>query len=46
MSKNRIMSNQGQGLLSLFYLGFVCCVLYEALKSGERLQDYWSSGFS
>ena len=21
------MSNQGQGLLSHFYLGFVCCVL-------------------
>ena len=42
------MSNQGQGLLSHFYLGFVCCVLilYEAEISGERLQDHWSSGFS
>ena len=27
MSKLRIMSNQGQGLLSHVYLGFVCCVL-------------------
>ena len=27
MSKLRIMSNQGQGLLSHFYLGFVRCVL-------------------
>ena len=27
MSKWRIMSNQGQGLLNHFYLGFVCCVL-------------------
>ena len=42
------MSNQGQGLLSHFYLGFVCCVvcLYEAQISGEGLQDHWSSGFA
>ena len=29
MSKWRIMSNQGQGLLSHVYLGFVCCVLIQ-----------------
>ena len=40
------MSNHGQGLLSHFYLGFVCCVLiYKAQISGERLQDHWSYGF-
>ena len=36
------MSNQGQGLLSHFYIGFVCFLLI----SGERLQDYWCSGCS
>ena len=29
MSNWRIMSNQGQGLLSHVYLGFVCCVLIQ-----------------
>ena len=37
------MSNQGHGLLSHFYIGFVCFVLYLAKISGERLQDHWSS---
>ena len=39
------MSNQGQDLLSHFYLGFVCCVLI--LGPYLRLaffQDHWSSG--
>ena len=38
------MSNQGQGLLSHFYPGFVCFVLILTQMSGERLQDHWSCG--
>ena len=40
------MSNQGQGLLSHFYLGFVCFVLILLKISGEHLQDHWSSGLN
>ena len=40
------MSIEGQGhFFTLYFPGFVCFVLYEAKISGERLQDYWSSGF-
>ena len=41
------MSIEGQGHSFTIYLsGFLCFVLYKAKKSGERLQDHWSSGFS
>ena len=40
------MSNQGQGLLSHVYPGFVCFVLILDQISDERLQDHWSSCFA
>ena len=40
------MSIDGQGhFFTIYFPGFVCFVLYWAKISGERLQDYWSSGF-
>ena len=40
------MSIEGQGnFISIYFLGFLCFVLYWAKISGERLQDHWSSGF-
>ena len=40
------MSIEGQGhFLTIYFLGFVCFVLYQAKISGERLQDHWSSVF-
>ena len=40
------MSIEGQGhFFTIYFLGFVCFVLYLAKISGERLQDHWSSGF-
>ena len=40
------MSIEGQGhFFTIYFLGFVCFVLYLAKLSGERLQDHWSSGF-
>ena len=39
------MSIEGQGHFFIIYFpGIVCFVLYLANISGERLQDYWSSG--
>ena len=39
------MSIEGQGhFFNIYFLGFVCFVLYLAKISGERLQDHWSSG--
>ena len=39
------MSIEGQGhFFTIYFPGFVCCVLYLARISGERLQDHWSSG--
>ena len=39
------VSIEGQGhFYSIYFLGFVCFVLYQAKISGERLQDHWSSG--
>ena len=39
------MSIEGQGhFFTIYFLGFVCFVLYLAKISGERLQDHWSSG--
>ena len=39
------MSIEGQGhFFTIYFLGFVYFVLYEAKISGERLQDHWSSG--
>ena len=39
------MSIEGEGqFLTIFFLGFVCFVLYYANISGERLRDHWSSG--
>ena len=41
------MSIEGQGhFFTIYFLGFVCFVLYLAKISGERLQDHWSSGIS
>ena len=41
------MSIEGQGhFFTIYFLGFVCFVLYLAKISGERLQDHWSSGFN
>ena len=40
------MSIEGQGhFFTMYFLGFVCFVLYLAKISGERLQDHWSSGY-
>ena len=46
MSKWRIMSNQCQGLLSLFYQWFeYLCLYWPKVKiSVELLQDHWSCG--
>ena len=41
MSKWRIMSNQGQGLLSHFYKVLYVLCLPLAQISGEGLQDHW-----
>ena len=39
------MSIEGQGhFFTIYFPGFVCFLLYKAKISGERLQDYWSSG--
>ena len=39
------MSIEGQGhSFTIYFPGFVCFVLYLDKISGERLQDYWSSG--
>ena len=39
------MSIEGQGhFFTIYFLGFVCFVLYKAKISGEPLQDHWSSG--
>ena len=39
------MSIEGQGhCFTIYFPGFVFFVLYKATKSGERLQDHWSSG--
>ena len=39
-------SIEGQGhFFTIYFLGYVCFVLYKAKISGERLQDHWSSGF-
>ena len=39
------MSIEGQGyFFTIYFPGYVCFVLYKAKISGERLQDYWSSG--
>ena len=39
------MSIEGQGhFFTIYFPGFVCFVLYWAKISGERLQDYLSSG--
>ena len=41
------MSIEGQcHFFTIYFPGFVCFVLYKAKISGERLQDYWSSGFT
>ena len=41
------MSIEGQGhFFTIYFLGFVCFVLYLAKISGERLQDHWSSGLA
>ena len=41
------MSIEGQGhFFTIYFLGFVCLVLYWAKISGERLQDHWSSGYN
>ena len=40
------MSIEGQGqFFTIYFPGFVCFVLYLDKISGERLQNYWSSGF-
>ena len=40
------MSIGGQDhFFTIYFTGFVCFVLYLDKKSGERLQDHWSSGF-
>ena len=40
------VSIEGQGnFITLFFPGFVCFCLYEAQRSGERLQDHRSSGY-
>ena len=40
------MSIEGQGhFFTIYFLGFVCFVLYLAKISGECLQDHWSSGY-
>ena len=40
------MSIEGQGhFFTIYFLGFVCFMLYLDKISGERLQDHWSSGF-
>ena len=42
----KVCSIEGQGhFFTIYFPGFVCFVLYKAKISGERLQDYWSSGF-
>ena len=39
------VSIEGQGhFFTIYFPGFVCFVLYWAKISGERYQDYWSSG--
>ena len=39
------MSIEGQGhFFTIYFPGFVCFALYWAKISGERLQEYWSSG--
>ena len=39
----KVLSIEGQG--HFFTINFQCFVLYKAKKSGERLQDHWSSGY-
>ena len=40
------MSIEGQGhFFTIYFLGFVCFMLYLDKISGERLQDHWSSGY-
>ena len=42
----RYVSIEGQGhFFTIYFLCFVCFVLYLAKISGERLQDHWSSGW-
>ena len=40
------MSIEGQDhFFTIYFLGFVCFVLYLDKISGERSHDHWSSGF-